>query len=174
MKINMFSACRTLDELKKAYRKAAFASHPDHGGSTEEMQRVNADYESRFDEIKRGIGTAGADEKQQARDRKTTEAPREFMEIVEKLLKLDGIEIELCGSWLWISGNTYPHKDALKACGCKWSHNKRMWYWRHEEDDCYWSHGTTSMSKIRSMYGSQIIDAAGRERSRYAEIPAEA
>ena len=170
---NMFSACKSLDELKKAYRKAAFASHPDHGGSTAEMQRVNADYEKRFDEIKRGIGTEGASEEARKADTRSTETPRDFVDIVEKLLKLDGIEIELCGRWLWISGNTYPHKDALKAAGCKWSHNKRMWYWRHEEDGEWRSRGTATMSDIRSKYGSYIIDSAGRERSAYQQIAAE-
>ena len=45
----MFENITTLDELRKAYRAAAFAAHPDHGGSTEAMQEVNAAYEKRFE-----------------------------------------------------------------------------------------------------------------------------
>lgn len=37
----MFNNINTLDELRKAYRAAAFAAHPDHGGSTEQMQQVS-------------------------------------------------------------------------------------------------------------------------------------
>lgn len=29
----MFNQINNLDELRKAYRAAAFAAHPDHGGS---------------------------------------------------------------------------------------------------------------------------------------------
>ena len=45
----MFDNINSLDELRKAYRAAAFAAHPDHGGSTEAMQEVNAAYEKRFE-----------------------------------------------------------------------------------------------------------------------------
>ena len=48
----MFNNINTLDELRKAYRAAAFAAHPDHGGSTEAMQEVNAAYEKRFETLK--------------------------------------------------------------------------------------------------------------------------
>ena len=44
----------------------------------------------------------------------TTETPDEFRDIVERLLRMDGLEVELCGSWLWIGGNTREHKDGLK------------------------------------------------------------
>jgi hypothetical protein len=35
----------TDDELKAAYRKKAWDAHPDHGGSNEQMTKVNAAYE---------------------------------------------------------------------------------------------------------------------------------
>ena len=46
-----FSTCSNLAELKKAYRLAAMKHHPDHGGSTATMQRINADYETRRKEL---------------------------------------------------------------------------------------------------------------------------
>jgi hypothetical protein len=36
----------TADELRRAYRKAALANHPDHGGSHERMVAVNVAYKS--------------------------------------------------------------------------------------------------------------------------------
>lgn len=29
---------------------------------------------------------------------------------------------------VWVGGETKPHKDALKAAGCKWAPKKKMWY----------------------------------------------
>lgn len=48
-----FAGCRTLDELKKEYRRFAMKHHPDHGGDTATMQAINAEYESRFEVLKK-------------------------------------------------------------------------------------------------------------------------
>ena len=61
------------------------------------------------------------------------------------------------GSWLWISGNTFPHREELKRAGCRWSKSKKLWYWRHWEDSFGWHRGTATMAKIRERYGSQIL-----------------
>ena len=60
--------------------------------------------------------------------------PEEFRQIIDLLMKLEGIEVELCGSWLWIGGNTKEHKDALKAAGCRWCSKKKLWSWHHPEE----------------------------------------
>ncbi len=36
----------TKDEVKRAFRKKAYAAHPDRGGSNDEMIKVNAAYEA--------------------------------------------------------------------------------------------------------------------------------
>lgn len=159
----MFNSCNTLDELKKAYRREAKKAHPDHGGSDEAMKQVNAEYAARF-EILKNQHNATADEYHQ-----TTEAPDEFINIINELLKLDGLEVELCGCWLWIGGNTREHKDALKAAGCRWSNNKKLWYWRHEEDGHRWHKGNKTMNQIRSKYGSQLFKGSS-EYSGFEQI----
>ena len=91
----------------------------------------------------------------------TTETPDEFRDIVERLLRMDGLEVELCGSWLWIGGNTREHKDGLKTAGCRWSSNKKLWYWHHAEEGCRWHRGTKTINQIRSKYGSQTFRSGG-------------
>ena len=76
---------------------------------------------------------------------------------INALVKIPGLIVELCGCWLWISGDTKPNKEALKAAGCRWSSSKKMWYWRHQEDGAHWSHGKKSMSQLRMKYGSQTF-----------------
>ncbi len=146
-----FNHCRNLDELKKEYRRLTMLYHPDRGGDTATMQAINTEHDRRFEELKHKHN-AENDEQHQ-----TTETPEEFRNIIFALLKLDGLEVELCGSWLWIGGNTKAHKETLKAIGCNWSNNKKLWYWHHKEDGSRWHRGKKTMSQIRMKYGSQTF-----------------
>ena len=152
-----FTNCKTLDELKAEYRRLAMKHHPDRGGDTATMQRINSEYQTRFEELKRQHNTTH-DERHQ-----TTEAPADFIRIIEALLRLDGIEVELCGCWLWISGDTFNHKDELKAAGCRWSSTKRLWYWRPAYGSSPFHRGDATIGEIRMKYGSQRFAANGRE-----------
>lgn len=162
----VFQGVSDLNELKKAYHALARQHHPDCGGSDAEMKAINAAYETRFEELKQAHNAKAAQDTS-GRTCATTEAPREFIEIISLLLRLDGLQVELCGSWLWISGNTRSHKDALKAAGCRWAPKKGMWNWHHAEDGSPHYRGSASMAQIRSKYGSEIFRAAHRE-----ELPA--
>jgi hypothetical protein len=151
--MSYFNNVKDLNDLKKQYYALAKKHHPDVGGDTETM---NNEYEELFEILKSRHNTA-ADEQHQ-----TTEAPEGFREIVELLLSLDGLNVELCGSWLWIGGDTKKHKDALKAAGCRWCSKKLLWSWHHAEDGIKWHKGqrTQTMSDIRTKYGSQTFSAA--------------
>lgn len=162
-----FTNINTLDELKAAYRRLSMKHHPDRGGDTATMQEINAEHDELFERLKKQHN-ASADEFHQ-----TTETPEEFREIIELLLRLDGLTVELCGSWLWIGGDTRQHKETLKAAGCRWSNNKKLWYWHHAEEGRKWRRGKATMSDIRTKYGSQVFDAAG-ERTGYERIGATA
>ena len=164
--MNYFTNVNTLDELKAQYRRLAMKHHPDHGGSVEVMQEINNEHDQLFEMLKKQHN-ANADQYHQ-----TTETAEEFRDIITALLKLNGLVIELCGSWLWIGGNTKEHKDALKSAGCRWSNNKKLWYWHHAEDGHRWHKGNRSMNEIRTKYGSQTFTAAGDESSNYHRLGA--
>ena len=152
-----FDQCKTLNELKAEYKRLVMLHHPDRpNGDEETMKAINGEYDSVFAVLKELQNMEA--EQPESQTRKTTEAPEEFRAVVEALLRLEGVEVELCGAWLWISGDTYQHRDALKACGCLWSRSKGRWYWRHAEDDCRWSRGKTSMAEIRHKYGSEWLE----------------
>ena len=106
-----FENVKTLDELKKQYRRLAMKYHPDMGGSTETMQQINAEHDALFEMLKKQHN-ASADEYHQ-----TTETAAEFRDIIDFLMKFDDLEVELVGSWVWCGGNTKPHKDDLKVAG---------------------------------------------------------
>ena len=150
-----FTNCATLDDLKRAYRAAAMQNHPDRGGNVETMQAINAEYEKRFEELKHHQNAAAAADTT-GKTRATTETAGDFIRIVSELLKLDGLTVELCGRWLWISGDTLKHKEQLKAIGCRWSSTKKMWSWHFAEEGDTWSRGRRSMDQIRRKYGSTV------------------
>ena len=153
-----FDSCQNLNELKATYKKLAMKHHPDMGGDVRTMQAINAEYDKTFAVLKELQNMEA--EQPESRTKATTETPEEFRSVVDALFRIEGIEVELCGSWLWVSGDTYQNREALKACGCLWSRSKQRWYWRHAEDDCRWSRGKTSMQEIRHKYGSEWLGKA--------------
>ena len=53
----------------------------------------------------------------------------EKMEVKKDLEAIpDGCKMEVVKGVKWISGNTKPHKDALKAAGYRWSSKRGAWY----------------------------------------------
>lgn len=151
-----FENVETLEQLKAEYRRLTKLHHPDCGGDLETMKQINIEHDRLF-EILKAKQNAKADADSTGRTKRTTETAEEFRTILEKLMRIDGLEVELCGSWLWIGGETKPHKDELKAAGCRWSRNKGMWYWHHKEEGQKWHRGKSTMGEIRSKYGSQHI-----------------
>ena len=120
-----FNDCKTLEDLKKEYRRLAVLHHPDKGGDLETMQLINAAHDKKFGELKRDYNAKAPEGK------KTTETPEEFRDLVNNIINVPGIIIEICGSWVWVSGNTKPVKTELKQAGFRWSQNKKMWYCHH-------------------------------------------
>ena len=162
-----FTNINTLDELKAAYRRLSMKHHPDRGGDTATMQEINAEHDELFERLKKQHNASAYEFHQ------TTETPEEFREIIELLLRLEGLTVELCCSLLWIGGDTRQHKETLKAAGCRWSNNKKLWYWHHAEEGRKWRRGKATMSDIRMKYGSQVFDASG-ETTGYNRIGATA
>jgi len=79
-------------------------------------------------------------------------------DIAEKLASVPGIILEICGDWLWVSGNTQPNKDKFKELKMLWHRNKQKWYWRPPGKSRYSRRKTdTSMMNIRRTYGSELL-----------------
>ena len=52
-------------------------------------------------------------------------------EIINKLkeLNLTDIKIELIGSWIWLTGDTFNLKDKFKEIGFLYSGSKKAWFY---------------------------------------------
>ena len=145
-----FTNCKTAEELKKEYRKLAKQLHPDLGGDTEEFKIMQNEYEIMWERLK-NIHTNSNGE---TYTKETTETPQEFINIINVLTSYLDISIEVCGSWLWITGNTKLHKEVLKNLKFRYAHKKQAWYY-HTEPYRKKSKRELTLDEIRDMFGSE-------------------
>lgn len=154
-----FENCKTAEELKKAYHKAAARLHPDNGGNEEEFKAMQAEYMRMFDRLK-NIHTNAAGE---TYEKETNENATEFMDVINKVIHLDGVNIEIIGSWVWLTGNTSLYKDEIKAAGFWWSKNKKSWYFNGDDKKSR-RRGRFTMDQLREKWGSEEIKKEKQER----------
>ena len=147
-KTKFFANPQTMQELKTQYRDLAMKHHPDRpGGNKENMQAINAEYEQLFNELPRANK---AEQKEQA---------TQYPDIINQIIYMQDVEIEVCGTWVWLWGETKPHKDYLKEIGFYWAPKKRAWYWRpykyHKKSK---KRGELTLDEIRALYGSEKVE----------------
>lgn len=154
-----FSECVTAEEAKRLYKELARKHHPDIGGDLRTMQEINAEYAT-FQA--RGAGnnarerqrTAHAENRKSAADfHDLNEVEGTLKEKIEAALNM-GLDVELIGLWVWVSGDTKPHKEELKAAGFKWSPKKdgQPWYYAGVPS---FNRKPQDLNTIRASYGSQ-------------------
>lgn len=163
--MKFFENITTAEQLKAAYKKLAKELHPDANpdkDTTSIFQELQQEYIKLWESVK-NIHTNAKGETYRSTT-ETTEAPEEFFNIVSELMKMKNVLVELCGSWLWITGSTKEYKEELKKLGCKWSKQKNAWSFHHEEACSYrfYKHHM-SLDAIRSMYGSVNVTATEKE-----------
>ncbi|NMA84866.1 MAG: J domain-containing protein [Epulopiscium sp.] len=149
------SADTTIDDLKKQYYRLAKQYHPDTGGTNEAFKELNNEYE-KLQAYILANGTFTSDEK--INEEHLSEV---YRDVINAIITIPGINIEIVGTWIWISGNTYPVKEQIKAAGFKFHRKKTMWFWYPGE----WkkrSTGSMDMDDIRRKYGSEKIESKAR------------
>lgn len=144
----------TIEDAKKQYYKLCLRWHPDRpNGDLKAMQTINAEWDyikaHNYNVHTTKSGSTYTDWSQQNPD----DVTERFAEIIERLIHLEGLIIEICGTWLWVSGDTKTHKGTLKEIGMRWAPKKAMWYmkpegWRKRSRKEY------TIDEIRSAYGS--------------------
>lgn len=155
VKIEYFSLpIRNQEELRKQYRNLSKKYHPDLNQDTDTtriMQKVNLEYDYLLDQVLSGKDFS---EEERAEEIRIDEALRD---IIDQVVIIPGITIEIIGSWIWITGNTYPVRNALKEIGFFFSKNKTAWYY-HAEPYRKRSKKRFSLDDLRRMFDSVSID----------------
>ena len=152
-----FANCKTRSELRTAYKVLLKKHHPDNGGDVTIMQEINAEYAV----LLHILPDVESEPKKTVRPEKEPELSAILKAVIDRISAIPGLQIEVCGKWIWVSGNTYPVKDVLKSAGFKFSGKKKMWYFREESDTerKYWKHKETDMGTIRMKYGSEMVNS---------------
>ncbi len=156
-----FTDCQTIEQLKQTYKRLAVLNHPDCGGNAETMKAINAEYEIMFPRLK-DIHVSMSGETYTS-SKPTQETPQEFINIINQLIGYEGVVIEIIGRFIWLSGNTRPYKDHVKAMGFKW-HNKKVAWYLAPEDYRKRSRQVYSMDDIRDMFGCQTVETRSYEK----------
>ena len=157
--MNYFKDCKTIDEVKALYRTLAKQHHPDRGGSTETMQAINIEYAFVCAKILKGenISTAETEEEILKAEK--------YREALEKIISLEGIIIELVGAWIWVTGNTYPHRAIFKQAGYLFAYKKVAWYFRTDEFKTHNRHQLT-LEQIKAKYGSKDLSDHSTDKTK--------
>ena len=122
--LKYFVNIETIEELKKVYKELAKKFHPDLGGDKEEFQAMNNEYDLLFKNLKN-----------KKANKTNINTNDNFKDIINELIKYNELTIEIIGSWLWISGNTYPLRDIIKNLGLLWSKGRKKWYYTADTID---------------------------------------
>lgn len=145
-----------MTDIKKAWRKLQSQYHPDKNPlGTEMCKIINDAYE-----------TLGKEDYSQE---EVLDEPSDYLNVLEglfgALLRMDDVSVEVCGSWVWVTGNTKPYRDILKEVGCVWASKKVAWYLRPEGERKRKFFGKVyTLDEIRKTHGSEVVRAAKQAR----------
>ena len=147
MKTTYFANCKTIEEVKKEYKRLAFLYHPDReGGNTKIMQDINNEYSIL---LKSGRFEFTQNDEQDF---------FRYKDIINDLINLNGLIIEIIGSWIWLSGNTRDNKDVIKKIGFNYASKKQMWFYHPFDYKAKYSYNMP-IDKIRTIYGTKVINS---------------
>ena len=141
-----------INELKKCFRNLVLHHHPDRGGKESDIKEINNEYEKVFNYFTTMPGFNA---------KKDGQVDDMFREIIEELSKYDNIDIDITGSWVWVSGKgTFSIKSVLMELGFKYSGAKKMWYYVPEGQKKKIHKGYKGFkeySTVKAMWGGQTV-----------------
>ena len=137
-----------LEQLRKEYHQLCLAMHPDKGGNHDMFVEMQAEYTLLLpgaiagENIDRGF---------------TVAHEKDIMDMIEKMMNISNIIIDICGSWLWVGGNTWAVHQQLKDLGFKFSGKKKMWHWSPYRSAGK-RRGRYTMEQIYSKFGRETVE----------------
>ncbi|MDF1583635.1 MAG: DnaJ domain-containing protein [Methyloprofundus sp.] len=144
------SAVADQSGIKAAYRKACAKYHPDRNpAGLEMMKAVNVAYQFLVEISYNGT--------ERPIDEEVNSNFGDMLnDAINAVIGLAGVSIEICGAWVWLTGNTKQYKAEIKASGYWWAKKKSAWYFRPPDYKSK-NKGDWDLEKIRDKYGSVSV-----------------
>lgn len=79
-----------------------------------------------------------------------------IQQAIKKLRIFKDLTMEVCGTWLWIGGNTEAHRKILSAVGAQLAPRKGRWYVRPAGAP-HLKREERAMADIRAWFGSETV-----------------
>lgn len=116
----------SMNALRQAYRKLVLEYHPDKHSEDEadKWTELFKALQLEYDLILSNLSRSHFDDAKTTYDREKV-----LQDMIDRLMKIPEVYVELCGCWLWVSGDTFMQRARLKLLGFKWSKKKARWYW---------------------------------------------
>lgn len=161
-----------INKLRTEYKKLLIRWHPDNNkrDTTGIMQEINQEYGFLFEKLRSAFSKSNkAKDDEFTSQRYDWQKDENIRKILWKLSTLENITIEICGIWIWVSGDTTKYKQELKTWGLRWAKKKQMWYVHFDDTYQKRSHKTLSMDQIRANYGSENVTNAFAHKKKLQE-----
>lgn len=142
-KQNSFTACKSLVELMRELKRLALL-FPVPGGHYQKFVQAKQDFLDALQDPKFGFDKLPEWAQQDYID---------FPEVLDQLVRLKELDLEMIGSWLWVSGYTWKYKDQLKELGLQYAPDKKLWYFR-PADERSGNSNPIPIELIRQMHGT--------------------
>lgn len=139
----------TEEAVKTAYKQACLKFHPDRNPAGHEMMLL-------LNEAKEVLKKANYPIELKNEDRYNY--GEEINNALNKIINIQGLIIEICGSWVWVSGKTKENWPILKEAGFLFSATKKMVYFRPQYAKMKrFKKDSLSIEEIRSKFKSENI-----------------
>ena len=117
------STSETLEDLKRVYADEYSEVRYD----VDLLKDLDLAYEDSFDAVRCLHRTKGG-KVYSTESAANHETVGFFPEFVESISKMADVDYNIEGTWMWVSGNTKPHREELKKFGLRWAPKRKMWY----------------------------------------------
>lgn len=148
---------RTVEAVKRRYRELARKYHPDLGGDTATMQKVNEEYLFILQSLD-GQESNSPDGKVHTY-KYNPETEKAIMEKVNEIIaELKGeAECWIIGLWIWIlkTSKEDGNGEILKKAGFRWMHHRKAWAWKPYKGKTRRS--SLGLDWIAARYGAKLV-----------------
>ncbi len=145
-----------LADIKTAYKRYCKKYHPDVNPDGLEMMKLG---NLAFDMLKKNLDLVEREfPKFQEEAQQNENIAEAIAEIFTHIRHFPNIKIEVCGTWVWVEGDTKPIKEQLSALHFRWAFKKKKWAWHPATYVKRNRKGEWDMEKIRNTWGSTNLN----------------